>query len=90
MRVHGIKIEDQAYCIERQCHAARVIVLIDDVIMTLFCRSHLPADAPEASCRAALLGEALRQIGRMPEFRSGSERLSLAAGLRAEASPELA
>ncbi|TCL00020.1 hypothetical protein BXY66_3728 [Shimia isoporae] len=51
----------------------------------LLCQVPAAAERREGEGRLALIREALRQISRMPEIRTGREELSFAPGLMPEA-----
>ena len=67
---------------------ALVSLTLADRIVTFLCR--LDASTTHEDRQAALLRDALRQLGRMPEFRSGRQRLKLGDTLRGLAPAHLA
>lgn len=67
MQITGFTIEDEQQNGAR--HAARVVLELGDRIITLFCDIAAPRAGAEAQLRHALLQDALRQMGRMPEYR---------------------
>jgi hypothetical protein len=81
MIVTGIEITHYHYCSSSARHVANVCMTLKDRIVTLLCALDLP-DTESASDRTrAFVGEASRQLGRMPEFRSGHDTLEFADGL---------
>ena len=75
MLVTDIKIGDYCYCTQSLRHTARVCVSLKNRMITLFCRLDLPQDQPVRDRATAFATEAIRQLRRMPEFRSGKETL---------------
>lgn len=88
MVVTSIEISDYQYCPSSARHMARVCMTLKDRIVTLFCQLDLPEG--ENPGERAFVGEATRQLCRMPEIRSGRDRLEFAAGVVGIALPELA
>ena len=83
MQITDIEISPAEYCPERARHMARVCLTLADRIVTLFCAVDLGEQAGPETRRDAFLGDALRQMKRMPEFRAGRTTLEIAEGLRA-------
>ncbi len=81
MLVTDIEINNYQYCQRSARHLASVCVTLRNQIVTLFCQIDLPADETPKARAAALVGEALRQLRRMPELRSGHRTLEFADGL---------
>lgn len=90
MLVTGIEISNYQYCPDKARHVARVCLTLKGQIVTLFCALDLPeGESPGARARA-FVGEAIRQMRRMPEFRSGRRTIEFADGLLAPPAPEFA
>ena len=83
MLVTDIEISNYQYCPKSARHLANVCVTLRNQIVTLFCQLDLPADETPSARASAFVGEALRQLRRMPELRSGHRTLEFAAGLDA-------
>lgn len=81
MLVTDIEISNYHYCRRSARHLANVCVTLRTQIVTLFCQLDLPADEAPATRASAFVGEALRQLRRMPELRSGQRALEFADGL---------
>jgi hypothetical protein len=79
MQVTGIEISHYHHAPGTSRHEAAVYMTLRDRVVTLFCRIDLPGQESSAAPARALVDEAARQLGRMPEFRSGRETLELAA-----------
>ena len=90
MLVTGIEITHYRYCPEKARHIASVCMTLKDQIVTLFCQVDMPEDTSPFRRASALVGEATRQMLRMPEFRSGRKTLEFADGLLGDTSPALA
>lgn len=81
MLVTDIEISNYHYCQRSARHLASVCVTLRNQIVTLFCQLDLPADETPKARASAFVGEALRQLRRMPELRSGQRALEFADGL---------
>lgn len=90
MLVTGIEITHHRYCPNSAQHLASVCLTLKDRIVTLFCQLDLPEDESLKSCRRAFVGDATRQLCRMPEIRSGRDRLEFSADLVGDPLPEMA
>ncbi len=78
MFVTDIQIANYRYCSGSGRHIANVGVTLRDQFISLFCQLDLPEDeCPDFRARA-LVGEALRQLARMPEYRSGKTAFHVA------------
>lgn len=89
MLVTDIEITHYHYNKDRARHVANVCLTLKDRVVSLFCQTDLPeAENPAARTRA-LLGDAMRQLLRMPEFRAGQATLEFAEPLRDRLPPEL-
>ncbi len=80
MRVNHIEINNQRHDAVKSIHCAEVIV------QSTTQRQQLTASCDDSytdtvDIRRALIADALRQIRRMPEYRSGNTRLELAEEL---------
>jgi|GEM_PF-2254808 len=81
MQITDYEISQETFCPDQTQHTARVSLTMADRFVTLFCAVNLEGiDTPGARLEA-FLREALRQMRRMPEFRSGGKTLELSANL---------
>ena len=78
MRITDIEISPAGYSPRQARQQAHVCLTLADRVVTLFCTVALGADSGAEARRAAFLGEALRQLARMPEFRAGYATLEIA------------
>lgn len=83
MLVTDIEITNYQYCPKSARHLANVCVTLRNQIVTLFCQLDLPVDETPKARASAFVGDALRQLRRMPELRSGRSTLEFAEGLGA-------
>ncbi|MFK7753412.1 MAG: hypothetical protein AB8B51_12770 [Sedimentitalea sp.] len=90
MHITDIEISDYRYCDRSARHVAHVHLAQDNHVVTLMCHIDLPRGASAPIPTDAIVGEAKRQLARMPEFRSGRQTLTFASQLCAKAPPELA
>ncbi|GHG81884.1 hypothetical protein [Pseudodonghicola xiamenensis] len=88
MQITDIEIYDHFPDAAQGLHRAHVGVAFADRFVTLFCTIGLPVATSEKDRDAALIDEALRQLRRMPECRSGQISIELpATTLPADALP---
>jgi len=81
MQITDYEISQAELLPDQSRHMARVSLTMADRIVTLFCAVNLDGvDTPNGRLNA-FLREALRQMRRMPEFRTGEATLELAANL---------
>ncbi|MBL4768865.1 MAG: hypothetical protein JKY94_14335 [Rhodobacteraceae bacterium] len=78
MLVTDISINQYRYCPVSARHIANVCMTLKNQIITMYCQLDLPEDEHKAKSAAAFVGEAIRQLGRMPEYRSGAKTLVIA------------
>ncbi len=90
MLVTDIQIYQYHYCSKSSRHVADVCMTLKDRVITMQCRLDLPGDEPPRSRASALVGDAIRQLRRMPEFRTGDSTLTFADDLTDIALPQLA
>ena len=90
MLVTDIEIFQYQYCSKSSRHTASVCMTLKDRVVTLFCRLDLPKDESPRTRAAAFVSEATRQLRRMPEFRSGREKLKFADDLADVRLPQMA
>lgn len=57
--------------------SALCIFVTEDGVVSLQCNSKLPEDAPQTLHRKAWVKDALRQQGRMPEFRNSTDIIEI-------------
>lgn len=75
MLVTDIEISHYSYDPLSERHQANVAMTLRDRVVSLFCRLDLPADEPARARAIAFVSDAIRQMKRMPEFRSGAAQL---------------
>lgn len=78
MLVTDIEINHYRYCSDRARHIADVCMTLKNQVVTLLCTVDLPADASGPSRVSAFVNDAVRQLRRMPELRSGKANLEFA------------
>ncbi|MHA6263094.1 hypothetical protein ACXYMO_07825 [Arenibacterium sp. CAU 1754] len=81
MLVTDIEITHYQYCQKSARHIANVCVTLKNQIVTLLCRLDLPEDECGQSRAVAFVDDAIRQLRRMPEVRSGRQELQFAESL---------
>ncbi|MGE4324681.1 MAG: hypothetical protein AB7E21_01050 [Pseudodonghicola sp.] len=77
MQITDIEISCLSFDAARGLHTANVGIAFADRFVVLFCSAALPGGAGDEDRDFALTYDALRQLRRMPEFRSGQARLEL-------------
>ncbi|SDC61702.1 hypothetical protein [Ruegeria marina] len=77
MLITNIEISRYTYCADTSRHSASVCLTLADRIVTLFCSLDLPGETSAVSRAQAFVGDALRQMRRMPEFRTGKQHLQI-------------
>jgi len=90
MLVTDIEISRYVYCQRSLRHTASVCMTLKNQMVTLFCRLDLPQDEDPKSRAAAFVAEATRQLLRMPEYRSGRQKLKIPDALAEEAVRQMA
>ncbi|PCJ08670.1 MAG: hypothetical protein COB16_06055 [Rhodobacteraceae bacterium] len=78
MLVTNIEITQYHYDPNRARHCANVALSLMDRTVNLYCQIILPQDESAEARTRGFVGEAARQLRRMPEFRSGGQELRLA------------
>lgn len=78
MLVTDISINLYRYCPVSARHIANVCMTLKNQIVTMYCQLDLPEDEHLAKRAAAFVGDAVRQLGRMPKYRSGANTLKIA------------
>ena len=78
MLVTDISINQYRYCPVSARHMANVCMTLKNQIVTMYCQLDLPENEQNTKRAAAFVGEAIRQLGRMPEYRSGEKTLEIA------------
>ena len=86
MLVTDIEISHYDYCTRSSRHTANVSMTLRNNMVTLFCRLDLPQGEPANSRAKAFVAEATRQLMRMPEYRSGRDKLKFSDTLSGIAS----
>lgn len=81
MIVTGIEIVHHEQREASRTQVANVYMTLKDRVVTLLCQLDLPEGESPASRARAFVGDATRQLRRMPEFRSGRDTLEFADGL---------
>lgn len=87
MLVTDIEITHYQYCQKSARHVANVCVTLKDQIVTLLCRLDLPEGECEQKQASAFVNDAIRQLRRMPEVRSGRQELQFSDGVSHDALP---
>ena len=82
MLVTDISINQYRYCPVSARHMANVCMTLRNQIVTMFCQLDLPDDENNTKRAAAFVGDAIRQLGKMPEYRSGDKTLEIAGDVR--------
>ncbi len=77
MLVTDISINQYRYCPVSARHMANVCMTLKNQIVTMGCQLDLPDDDNSTKRAAAFVGDAIRQLARMPEFRSGDKTLEI-------------
>ncbi len=77
MLVTNVEISQYSYCERTERHNASVCMTLGDMFVTLFCTLDMPLDECPKSRAKAFVGDAMRQLRRMPEYRSGRSSLEL-------------
>ena len=75
MLVTDIEISHYSYDPKAASHQASVAMTLKDQVISLFCRLDLPENEPSKTRATAFVRDAIRQLKRMPEFRSGANQL---------------
>lgn len=75
-KVHVVHISEIQFW-ETQGPSALCTFVTENRLVSLKCSSNLPADAPETQHRKAWVKDALRQQGRMPEFRNSTDIIEI-------------
>lgn len=81
MLVSDIAISRQSYCTEREIHSANVCLTLSDTIVRLVCNIKGTPESDPNQTLIAIVRDALRQMSRMPEYRSGRDQLRLCPSL---------
>ncbi|HCE71226.1 MAG TPA: hypothetical protein DET67_08395 [Ruegeria sp.] len=77
MQITNVEISQYQVCPNTARHSASVCMTLADRVVTLFCSLELPEGISAIARAQAFVGDAMRQLRRMPEFRSGKQQLSL-------------
>lgn len=75
--IKKVQFENLRFSDRSQTHAAVVILTTDNATFCMTGRAALAQTAPGADIRSALLEDALRQVRRMPEFRTGENQIAV-------------
>jgi hypothetical protein len=86
MLVTDIEISRYQFCTRSTRHIASVRMTLKNQVVTLFCRLDLPRDENPEKRATAFVAEATRQLLRMPEYRSGRNKLLFSDALSGDAS----
>ena len=78
MLVTDISINQYRYCPVSARHLANVCMTLRNQIVTMVCQLDLPEHETKSNRASAFVGDAIRQLGRMPEYRSGDKILEIA------------
>ncbi|SLN59759.1 hypothetical protein TRL7639_03284 [Falsiruegeria litorea R37] len=77
MLVTNVEISQYTYCERTERHTANVCMTLGDMFVTLFCALDIPANECPKTRAKAFVGDAMRQLRRMPEYRSGHKSIEL-------------
>ena len=81
MLVTNIQISQYAYDRLNAKHQANVKLTLPGKVVSLFCQLDMPLNENANNRTVAFVGDAIRQIKRMPEIRSGQQKLSFSDDL---------
>lgn len=81
MLVTHIQISQYAYDRRNARHQANVEMTLPGKVISMFCQLDLPENENPRNRTVAFVGDAVRQLKRMPELRSGQHRLDFANDL---------
>lgn len=88
MLITDIEITQYTYCQSSARHSANVCMTLKNQVVTLFCQLRLSEQESSGEKARAFISDAMRQMRRMPEYRSGKATLSLADNLRLLGDPK--
>lgn len=77
MQITNVEISQYHVCPDTARHSASVCMTLADRVVTLFCSLELPEGLSPLARAQAFVSDAMRQLQRMPEFRSGKHQLHL-------------
>ncbi|WP_164660888.1 hypothetical protein [Tropicibacter sp. Alg240-R139] len=77
MLVTNVEISQYTYCERTERHTANVCMTLGDMFVTLFCALNMPENECPKTRANAFVRDAMRQLRRMPEYRSGRSSLEL-------------
>ncbi len=78
MLITDVEIKQYKYCPATARHIANVCLTLKDQFVTMFCQLDLPENESADVRATAFVSDAMRQLRRMPEFRSGHNKLRVA------------
>ena len=78
MLVTDIEISHYSYDSRRARHCANVAMTFRNRVVSLLCQLDMPAEESASNRARAFVQDAIRQLRRMPEFRTGADRLQFA------------
>jgi len=79
--VTDIEISHYSYDPLSARHQANVAMTLKNQVISLFCKLDMPEDEPDRTRATAFVRDAIRQLKRMPEFRSGASQLQFSDNL---------
>ncbi len=77
MKILNVKLADQKFLPETGAHRATIVMKTDEGQLFLDAKATLPNGICQNEVSSALVKDALRQLNRMPEYRSGRKRVTL-------------
>ena len=77
MLVTNVEISQYTYCERTERHTASVCMTLGDMFVTMFCALDRPVGECPKERAKAFVGDAMRQLRRMPEYRSGRSSVEL-------------
>jgi hypothetical protein len=81
MLVTNIEISHYSYDALAARHQANVAMTMQDKVVNMYCQLDLPMGEAQRTRNLAFIGEATRQLRRIPEFRSGKQELRFSEAL---------
>ena len=78
MRIQNVRVVDLTHLPHMETYRATLQLLTDRGGITLNCKARLGESAPRPDILRTLLEDAISQLGRMPEVRTGRQTVELA------------
>ncbi len=82
MYVTSVKVDDAVFCPSLAVLSGRITYLTDEGSVVLVASIAFPSDYADTDAQyVALVADAVRQLGRMPLYRTGLKRVQFANGV---------